>query len=124
MAMFGVAIAQAGGLLAYRPWLIGLLLALQFGTAIPYAAARVRLARGVEITRTWVYVGNLVALAIVVTLASIGVLRWFAPAAFAVLAGRATWGLSCRRREVRAATVGIQEVVYSAVTVAAIVLSV
>lgn len=124
MAMFGVAIAQSGGLSGAKPWLIGLLLALQFGTAIPYAAARVRLARGVSVNRTPVYAGHLASLAIVGALAATGITGWPIAVAFALLSARAVWGLSCHHRQVRAATVGIQEVAYTILCVAAMVLSI
>jgi hypothetical protein len=124
MAMFGVAIAQSGGLSGAKPWLIGLLLALQFGTAIPYAAARVRLARGVSVNRTLVYAGHLASLAAVGAMAAMRITGWPIAVAFALLSVRAVWGLSCHRREVRAATVGMQEVAYTILCVSAMVLSI
>lgn len=120
MAMLGVAVARAGGAAETRAWLAGLVLAMQFATAIPYAAARVRLARGVPVRTIWSIAGHLAAVAVAATLAVSGLARWPIAGLFAILAARAAWGLSPFRREVRAATVGIQEVGYAALTVAAI----
>ncbi|HVT13196.1 MAG TPA: YwiC-like family protein [Fimbriimonadaceae bacterium] len=124
LASVATAIAIAGGFLASRSWLLAAALALQAATAISYAAARVRLARGVEIALWPVWAGSVAALATITAITSFAGLAWPATAAFAVLAARSAWGLSSCRMNVRAAIVGLQEVGYTLMTVVAIYLSV
>lgn len=124
LACLAAAIANAGGMTGSRAWLVALAIALQAATAISYASTRVRLARNVEIARWPVYAGYAFALVISAALVTTGQMTWPIVIAFLVLAGRALWGLSPYRRNVRASIVGIQEVAYSVFAVACIVLAV
>jgi hypothetical protein len=123
MAFLSTAIAMAAGMPGGKPWLLALCIGLQAATAISYAGTRVRLARGVEVSKWPVWIGHIVALAIVGSVAASGLLAWPIVAAFTVLAGRAVWGVSCHRKPIRAAMVGVQEVCYALLTVLALVAS-
>lgn len=124
LSTLAVAISLLGGLEPVRAWTVGAVMALQFIAAISYASARVRLARNAEVSRIPAYVLHVTALAAVGAFCFAGILRWPIVAVFAILALRATWGLSCHRRPVRAAMVGVQEVFYTILTVAALALAI
>lgn len=124
MSLLATSIALAGRFDSSKAWLLAVTLAFQSATAISYAATRVRLARGVEIAKWPVWAGHVAALAIVAGIVANGWLGWPILAAFGVLSGRAVWGVSCHRRDVRAAMVGLQEVGYAVLTVACLLASV
>jgi len=123
MALLATAILQASGYAFARSWLPALALALQATTAISYAAARVRLARNVQVARWPVWLGHVVALSLILGVAIVDWMRWPVVAVFLVLTMRASWGLSAYRKNVRAAMVGLQEVGYALLTVGGIWLS-
>jgi hypothetical protein len=121
LSFLAAAITLAGGTDPGRAWVLPLVLGLQAVTAISYAGARVRLARGVDVSRVPTWVGHLVALVVVGATVALGWISWPVLFGFAILGARAVWGLSRYRREVRAAIVGAQEVAYTLLTVACLV---
>jgi len=123
MALLSTAMLQSSGYSPVRSWLPAVALCLQAATAIAYAAARVRLARNVQVPRWPVWLGHVAALLAILVVAEEGWMGWPIVAAFAVLMLRASWGLSAFRRNVRAAMVGLEEVGYTLMTVAAIWIS-
>jgi len=123
MALLAAGIVQSAGFSPSKSWLPSLALVLQSATAISYASVRVRLARNILVPRWPVWLGHVCALAAVLGISLEGWMRWPVVAAFLVLTLRASWGLSAYRRNVRAAMVGLQEVGYALLMVAAIWLS-
>lgn len=123
LAFIAPAIATAGGFDLSRSWLLAATIALQAATAISYAAARVRLARGVEVARWPIWLAAIGAQATAAALVGTRWMGWPVIAAFTILAARSIWGLSSYRRNVRAAIVGLQEVGYALLTVGCIYLS-
>ncbi|HMQ32986.1 MAG TPA: YwiC-like family protein [Chloroflexaceae bacterium] len=113
-------IATAGGWAIGPALVLWLLLALQAVAAIVYVGARLRLARG-EPARRWpTYATHLAALAVVAGLGWLGAAPWLAAGAFAVLAARAALGLLPAALRAPAPLVGVQEIGFSLLTVAAI----
>ncbi|MCL5994655.1 MAG: YwiC-like family protein [Chloroflexi bacterium] len=107
---------MAGGSLqpALTLWL---LLASRAITAIFYVRARLRLEYGKSI-RAWpVWFIHVGAFMTVATLAHLERVPWLAAVALAILLARALWGLSHRRKPMRAQTVGVHEVFYGILTV-------
>lgn len=117
------AIALASGYALGPALLLWLLLALQAVAAILYVRTRLRLERGQPVTRWPSGVTHAVALAAVAALVALGVVGWPVGVAFAVLMGRAVYGLSPYRRPARPPIVGVQEILFSALTVALIAVS-
>lgn len=116
------AIAQAGGWALGPALALWLLLALQAVPAILYVGARLRLARGEPARRRPTYAAHLVALAVVAGLAWLGAAPWLATGAFAILALRAALGLRPAALRTPTPLVGVQEIGFSLLTVAAIAL--
>ncbi len=113
-------IAQAGGWAIGPALLLALLLALQAVTAIVYVGARLRLARGAPARRAPIHLLHLAALGTVSGLAWFDLTPWLSVAAFALLALRAWLGLLPRSLKTPTPLVGVQELGFSLLTVAAI----
>lgn len=86
--------------------------------AILYVRARLRRVRGIAASATSSFLAHGMALAVVAGMAAAGLTPWTAPLALAILALRAIYGLSSRRRPIRAAIVGFQELAFGILTVA------
>ena len=112
------AMLMASGWDPASAWLCGLVLAMQSCTAIVYVRSRLDLAKGKPGDRAWSIGFHLVALGAVAWLASIRPEFTLAVAAFAALACRAWVGQMSACLGTRAAWVGVQEVVFTLVTVA------
>lgn len=117
MSLLATGIVQSSGYSPVRAWLPALALALQAATAISYAAARVRLARNVQAPRWPIWLGHAIALSAALAVSMAGWMHWPVVVVFLVLTMRASWGLSAYRKNVRASTVGLQEVGYALLTV-------
>src|ERR1044072_560847 len=76
LSTLGVAASMAGGLTPSKSWILGAILAFQFVSAISYASARVRLARGAAANRGLAYGAHLLALVVVGLLVAIGAIGW------------------------------------------------
>lgn len=115
-------IALAGGFATGSAFVLWLLLALQGASAIVYVGARLRLARGEAARRLPVVALHLGALALVAALAALGHAPWLSVAVFALLAVRAALGFLPRSLKTPTPLVGVQELAFSLLTVAAIAL--
>lgn len=120
LASLASALALCGGWHIVPALLLWLLLALKATTAIIYVRARIRLARTIPTARASVYLAHAIALAAVAGLAAIGLVPWLATIAFGVLLGRAVIGLLPHSLATPTAIVGVQELGFSLLTVAAI----
>ncbi|MCO5296983.1 MAG: YwiC-like family protein [Fimbriimonadaceae bacterium] len=112
-ATFAPLIALAGGVWEREAWLLGAVLALHALLAVVYVSSRLALVRGgsPSVPAVWVLAAGATALA--AAMVALGWARWPLLAAFAVLAGRALWGVSRWRAEVRPQVVGFQETGYA-----------
>jgi hypothetical protein len=110
------AIALAGGAAPGPAWGAWALLALRAVASVLYVRARIRLDRGLPAGPRRVVGAHVAALAVAGALAATGAGPWLGVAAFAVLLGRAAWGLSAVRRVIRPQTLGFQELAYGALT--------
>lgn len=120
MAALAACIAVAAGWPLLPALALWGLLALRAVPAIVYVRARLRLERGVAVA-PWPSAGlHAAALAIALGLWAAGALGWPAPAAYALLAARAAWGLSPWRRRVPAKVVGFGEIGFGVATALAI----
>ena len=115
-------IAQVAGWALFPALLLWLLLALQATTAIVYVGARLRLARGMAARRMPALLLHLGALALVGGLTWSGLIGWLVPAGFALLTLRCFMGLLPRSLTTPTPLVGVQEVVFSLLTVMSIAL--
>jgi len=88
------------------------LVALKNTSAIAYVRARLRLDRGLPVSRAAVVACHAVAVAVALGLAWRGLGPWLAAAAFGVLLVRAALGLSRFRRRVPPRAVGIMELAW------------
>jgi hypothetical protein len=122
LAALAATIAMAGGRGLGRAILLWLLLALQAVPAIIYVGVRLRLARREPVSRTPTYVAHGVALVVAVGLAWLGAAPWLAATAFALLVARAIIGLLPRSLATPTPLVGVQELGFSFLTVAAVAL--
>lgn len=110
------AIALAGGASARVAFTAWALLAMRAVTSVLYVRARIRLDRGLAAGPGPVLAGHVAALVLTTGLAYAGVAPWLAVVAYAVLATRAGWGLSARRRPVRPQQLGYRELAYGVLT--------
>lgn len=117
MGALAASIAVAAGWALAPALALWGLLALRAVPAIVYVRARLRLERGAAVSpvATWVLHGG--ALVVGVAAWATGALAWPVVAAYALLAGRAAWGLSRWRRPVAAKVVGFGELGYGVATV-------
>lgn len=122
LAALAATIAMAGGWALGPALLLWLLLVLQAVPAIIYVGARLRLARGEPARRSPTYVAHSVALVVAVGLAWLGAAPWLATVAFALLVARAIIGLLPRSLATPTPLVGVQELGFSFLTVAAVAL--
>jgi hypothetical protein len=114
------AIAVAGGWTLAQAMPVWPLLAAQCAPAILYARARLRLERGQASPPGWVWAAHAAGLLAAIGLAWLSLTPWLGAAAMAVMLVRAMIGLSRFRRPATATRVGVQEVLFSALTVALI----
>lgn len=120
LGALATALALAGGWALGPALLLWLLLALQALPAIIYVAARLRLARGEAVSRRPAYLAHLGALLLVGGLALAGLVAWLTVAAFVILVVRTLVGLLPRSLKTPTPLVGVQELVFSLMTVIAV----
>lgn len=117
LGAIAAAVALAGG---WPVWpalaLWGIVLARTVGSII-YVRARLRLERGAPFTTGPVWLAHGAAIAAVAALAGLALAPWLSVAAMVILLGRASIGLSTRRRVVKPKVVGFQEMGYGFLTV-------
>ena len=110
--------AGSGPLPALMVWTI---LAARAGGSILYIRTRLRRDRGIGGSAVPALALHVWTAAAAGVLAALGHMPWAVFAAFAILLGRAGWGLSPWHRAVRPRTVGFQELAYGAATTALVV---
>jgi hypothetical protein len=96
------------------------LVAAKATAAILYVRARLRLDRGLAVSRAGVFSAHALGIALALAMAGGRRAPWLAAAAFGLLLARAVYGLSRIRRRVRPQVVGITEVAYGLVFVLAL----
>jgi hypothetical protein len=111
------AIALVGGWTLLPALLLWLVLAFRAMSSILYVRARLRLEYGRPYQAAPVYALHGLALLVLGGLVVSGVLHWLILLPFIFLTGRAAYGLSAYRRQVKAKVVGFSELGYGLVTV-------
>jgi hypothetical protein len=112
------AIALAGGVGPAEAFAASALLALRALTSVLYIRARIRLDRGVAASPRAALATHVGAVLAALALARTRVAPWLGGLAFAVLLGRALYGLSPRRTSIRPQRLGFQELAYGLLTLA------
>jgi hypothetical protein len=119
LSIVAAEIVFAGGGTSFVGWMASAALALYSVGAIFYASTRLKLERGVVVSRASALVSAIFAWAVILGETIIWQLPAWLAAVFTLVMARAYWGLSNRRKKVRAVFVGMQEVGYSLLVVAA-----
>ena len=114
------ALAMIGGWEWIPAFVLWFLLGLKSAGAILYVTIRLRLARGVTVSKTPALIFHCVALVLVLVLIWASLVPWLVSIAFIVLLIRMVIGLLPRSLGTRTAIVGMQELGFSLFTVAMI----
>lgn len=114
LAMLAPAVALCGGMALLPALALGALAMARALPAIIYVRVRLRLARGEPTSARPAILAHVAGLAAGLALVAFGLLPWLAALALALLLARAAWTYA----PVRAAIVGVQEVVAGLLTVA------
>ncbi len=115
-------IALAGGWSFAAAFALWGVLILRLLPSIVYVRNRLRLEKGKEYSIISVAIVHFLALAVVGILSGYGLASKLTVAMFVILTGRALFGLSPYRREMKAMKIGIWEVIYGILTVLSIVI--
>ncbi len=98
------------------------ILAARFIPSILYVRSRLALEKGKSFSAAAPQLAHLLALAFVITLAVMKLAPWVPVAVFVLLMVRSLVGLSTRRKRMKAMQIGIWEVIYGTLLVAAIII--
>lgn len=97
-------------------------LAARFIPSILYVRSRLALEKGKPSSKAIPAAAHIAALGLVIALAAMQLVPWLPVAAFVLLLGRSVSGLSTYRIRMKAMTIGVREVIYGAVMVAALII--
>lgn len=122
LASTAAAVALAAGWQTRDALLLWFIFAARFIPSIVYVRSRLLLEKGKEWSATAVFATNIAAFAAVSGLAAGGLIPALPAGIFAVLTVRAIVGVSPFRRKAKAVRIGIFEVVYGALLVAAVII--
>lgn len=115
------AVGLAGGIEPASAVALWGLFAARLMTSVLYVRNRLLAEKGKAFSRAAPVAAHIAALAGAALLASRGLTSWSAAAVFCVLLGRSAVGLSVLRRPTKAMKIGVWEVVYGVMLVAAVV---
>lgn len=122
LASTAAVITLAAGWRIQDALLIWFIFAARFVPSIVYVRNRLLLEKGKDWSRASVYLTNIGAFAAIVALAANGLIPALPAGIFAVLTFRAVIGVSRFRHKVKAVRIGIFEVIYGALLVAAVII--
>lgn len=122
LASTAAVVTLAAGWTIRDSLLVWFIFAARFVPSIVYVRSRLLLEKGKDWSRTAVYATNIFALAAIVAIASVGLIPALPAGIFAVLTIRALVGVSKFRKKVKAVRIGVFEVIYGALLVAAVII--